>query len=178
MTITIKLNRRLALLCGALLGVLMLFALQTPTHAITAPTPCPPPPEPRVTKAAVQLMEKGWIVWMGDTRTLYVLTFAPGNKMAGSVEMYQENWEEGMPVTDPAFAAPNGLRQPTRGIGKLWRENAQVRVNVGWALKDAEGLMMVITQQDNGMWFNGDHDAFKISGGQWQEFYGWPRQGY
>lgn len=177
MTITLHLNRHFALLlCAAGLALLMLQVSVTSTTA--APTPCPPPPEPRITQAAAELFEHGWVLWMGDSRQLYVLTMSAGSKMEGTVAVYPENWEQGMPETDARIAAPPGLRQPTRGIGKLWRENPLVRGSVGWAVKDAEGLMMVVTQVGDTIWLNGDHDAFRITGSHWQEFYGWPRPGF
>ncbi len=178
MTITLRLNRRFMFVTLFACAMVLLFAAQSSVKSVTAaPTPCPPLAEPRITQAAVEFFEHGWILWMGDTRQLYVLTMTQG-KMQGTVAVYPENWENGMPETDGAFVAPPGLRQPTRGIGKLWRENPSVRGSVGWAIKDAEGLMMVITQQGDTLWLNGDHNAFKITGGQWQEFYGWPRPGF
>lgn len=178
MTITLRLNRRAALIAGGLI-VIALLTLQSAASPVTAAqTPCPPPPEPRITQAAVQLFEHGWVLWMADTRQLYVLSMSATNKMEGTSAVYAENWEQGMAETDASIVPPGGQRQPTRGIGKLWRENPAVRGGLGWALKDAEGLMMVVTQSGDTLWANGDHDAFKIVGGRWQEFYGWPRSGF
>ena len=190
MTITLHIQRRTLLLAIMALAIIFIWARQasasvglqitvTPGALVTAvATVCPPTVNPRISPAAVQLMERGWIIWHGDTRKLYVLTMSATNKLEGSVAIYPENWEQGMPETTAAFVAPAGLHQPIRGIGKMWRENPAVRTSVGWALKDAEGLMMVVTQQGDTLWFNGDHDAFKITGSHWQEYYDWPRAGF
>jgi hypothetical protein len=43
-------------------------------------------------------------------------------------------FEEGMPETSPEYDnPPEGLYQPRRGFGMLWRSNAAVRDRVGWA---------------------------------------------
>ena len=190
MTITLHLSRRTFILAITALLVMIILARQTTASyglqvtatpgaaATTDVTACPPTATPRITRGAVQLMERGWIIWQGDTRQLYVLTMSPTSKIEGRVAVYPEDWENGMPETSAAFVAPVGLHQPTRGIGKMWRENPTVRTSVGWALKDAEGLMMVIIQQGDNIWFNGDHDGFKITGNRWQEFYDWPRAGF
>ena len=190
MTITLHLSRRTLMLAVSALADMFILARQTsatygiqvtvtPGAAVTIiATACPPTVETRITRAAVQRMERGWIIWHGDTRQLYVLTMSATSKLEGRVSIYPENWEASIPETSSAIVAPAGLRQPIRGIGKMWRENPEVRSSVGWALKDAEGLMMVVTQQGDGLWFNGDHDAFKITGSHWQEFYDWPRAGY
>jgi len=46
-------------------------------------------------------------------------------------------WQDGDPESDSALIAPDGLIQPLRGFGKLWRANGFIRQALGWATGDA-----------------------------------------
>ena len=37
------------------------------------------------------------------------------------------------PSNDPSLAVPNGRYQPVDSIGRVWRENSDVRNRLGWA---------------------------------------------
>jgi hypothetical protein len=181
MTITIRIDRRFILTICALISAILIAILSTMRQSNVAiaasatATPCllPKVIEPRITMAASQLMENGWIIWIGDTRQLLILSRDNPSATTGTVEVYQENWEPGMPEVDPSLKPPGTYWQPSRGIGKLWRENTNVRSKMGWGVKNSEGYMMVLTVDGDKMWFNGPDWAFKIVGNRWQEFYAW-----
>lgn len=88
------------------------------------PGTCPYPAESGA--GSIQLFEHGRMFWISATRTIVVLrsdaTFAIG----------KDNWEAGMPESDPALTPPDGLLQPVRGFGKYWREQGE-QVKLGWA---------------------------------------------
>lgn len=64
-------------------------------------------------------------------------------------------WRDGDPETDPLLAAPEGLFQPTRGIGLLWRTNAFVRAALGWATADASPISSQWLAFDRGWMMTG-----------------------
>jgi hypothetical protein len=178
MTITIRIDRRFVLTICAFTILFLAFAFSTDSTSKVAAqdASCPPAKviEPRIIPASYQLMENGWFVWLGDTRQLFVLTYDANSKNTGTVEVYQENWEQGMPEIDSAIVPPTKyMWQPKRGFGKLWRENPNVRARMGWGVKDSEGYMMVVTVDGDKMWFNGHDQAFKIVGNRWEMFWAW-----
>jgi hypothetical protein len=173
---TIRINRWLALCIGFAVCLLVLLssALGVSISSAQQPTVCPPlPPEPRVTGAAMQRYEHGYMIWIQDTRTFYVLY---GDNNAGTVEIYPDTWQEGMPEIDPALVPPPGKFQPNRGGGYLWRTNQKVRNGLGWGIEPPTGFTIVITQRGDKTWFNGQgYDVFTITGNQWQEIDVWRR---
>lgn len=71
--------------------------------------------------------EGGQMLWRGDLQQVYVL-YAPG-----TWAVYDDEWREGDLEWDPSIRAPDGLYQPGRGFGLVWRERAGVRDVLGWA---------------------------------------------
>ena len=47
---------------------------------------------------------------------------------------YNDTFVEGEAESDAEIVPPEGLFQPVRGFGKLWRENPEVKAALGWAL--------------------------------------------
>jgi hypothetical protein len=46
---------------------------------------------------------------------------------------FPDGWDSSQPSNDQGLAAPNGRYQPVDSIGKVWRDNADVRKRLGWA---------------------------------------------
>jgi len=46
---------------------------------------------------------------------------------------YPDVWDPSQPSNAPSLVVPNGRYQPVDSIGKVWRENADVRNRLGWA---------------------------------------------
>jgi len=101
-----------------------------------APDLCPSA-EPTSTQAAEQRFEKGRMLWLkelhyrSETASGVILAFYDD----GSWARFDDTWREGDPEADPAIVAPAGRLQPIRGFGKVWREHAEVRAGLGWALE-------------------------------------------
>lgn len=115
------------------------IAVNWPCHPAYFFTPVPkicPMYEATLTDAAEERFEHGAMIWMkqlnlGESTTGGVIFLLYDN---GSFERLSNTWTEGMPESDPNLQAPQGLLQPIRGFGKLWRENAEVRESLGWAV--------------------------------------------
>jgi len=92
--------------------------------------------------AAEQPFEHGRMIWLKETR---VGEFVDENVIFvlyenGQLEKYQDKWMPNEPDSDPTFVPPEGLYQPIRGFGKLWRENKSVRERLGWARTPEQGF--------------------------------------
>jgi len=92
--------------------------------------------------AADQRFEHGRMIWMqginlGDQTTGGVIFVFSDN---GQYARYNDTWTEGQPESDPDLIPPEGLQQPIRGFGKLWRENANIQADLGWALSAEVGF--------------------------------------
>jgi hypothetical protein len=109
-----------------------------------SPTPLPPAtarPEtfPAETTADVQIAEQvfenGRMMWIRHNRQIWVMVSDPNLPEGGSGDWfcYNDTFEEGEPETDPELVPPEGLYQPKRGFGKLWREGPGLRDSLGWA---------------------------------------------
>ena len=85
---------------------------------------------------ATEQFERGQMVWMsspnGQYNTIYVFFFDNGrNRMVW--QSFGDTWHEGDQVSG-GEKAPNGLYEPIRGFGKIWRENPTIRNTLGWAV--------------------------------------------
>jgi hypothetical protein len=98
--------------------------------------------EPSATWAAEQPFENGRVVWLEEVRgetfvhQRQILVFYDD----GKYEQYQDTWMEGEAESDPSIVPPEGLYQPIRGFGKLWRETSGVRDKLGWATAPEQGF--------------------------------------
>jgi hypothetical protein len=111
----------------------------TTSSSVTVQVRCPytyffgqPPPgtacplaAARDVNASFQTFERGFMVWNGDRRQIYV--FFDGS----SLGRYQDTWTEG--ETFDTGALPAGLVAPERGFGKVWTQELGVRDRLGWA---------------------------------------------
>jgi hypothetical protein len=89
-------------------------------------TSCPQAPAAQV-QAAFQQFENGFMVWRGDTNTIYVFVYG------GHFASFVDTWKEGETYT-LRDTPPTGRYAPTRGFGKVWFEARQSGNNLlGWA---------------------------------------------
>ena len=109
----------------------------------TQPNAAAPPPAvlPTVTEGEIsvaeQRFENGWMLWLEPIEQIWVIFINDSGEYIW--EAYDDTFAEGEIESDPQIVPPEGLVQPIRGFGKLWRGNPEVRAALGWALDDEFG---------------------------------------
>jgi len=87
-----------------------------------------------VTAAVAQRFEHGMMIWLEQSKMIYVLH--PNPDGSNSYMAFQDPWQEGIPESDPAIIPPAGFYQPVRGFGTIWRNETDywsIRDGLGWA---------------------------------------------
>jgi hypothetical protein len=116
---------------------------QRPTSsgaALTNQASATPAPEifPTSTVAEVQIaetvFEHGRMFWLRHNRQIWVMVASKDNENAGDWYCYNDTFEEGQQEIDPDLVPPEGMYQPRRGFGKLWREHSDLKEGLGWAI--------------------------------------------
>lgn len=90
-----------------------------------APATCPAT-GPVSSLAAEQTFQNGIMIWVEQLDEIYVILWD------GRFWRFTDTWDESQPETDPSIVPPEGLMQPIRGFGKVWREHPEVRDAIGW----------------------------------------------
>ena len=140
------------------------FAAAYAGEEIAARLGCPLA-EAAVTGAAFQPFERGLMFWRADRRDIDVL------HTDGWWAGYDDTWDESQPVDDPSLTPPEGLLQPVRGFGKVWRTSLRgTQADVGWALEPERGYDMLAQPFGGGEMFVGaEGEVFILYvGGTWE----------
>ena len=114
--------------------------------------------------AARQQFHNGQMIWREDQLWIYVLY------NDGRWEGYADRWLEGDPEDDPALIPPEGLQQPIRGFGRVWRENlGGAKAPIGWAQEKEQGQTAQIQEWDYGIVLRfGGEDIILLDRGVWR----------
>ncbi len=99
-------------------------------------------------KLVTQSFQNGVMLWR-ETKEIYALA------NSNTFWRVADTWNDSIPASDPALAAPAGAKQPIRGFGYAWRSNPAIRNGLGWALNDE--------QQFDGFWQDFEH-GFMVTG--------------
>jgi len=99
---------------------------------------------PTVAAGAYQLFDGGVMVWRGDTSQIFAFL------NDGTWQSFADTFEEGDPESDPSFSPPGGRQQPIRGFGKVWREHAALREQLGWALAKEQAQQAEVQSFERG----------------------------
>ena len=125
-------------------------------EALLAPLGCAVAPG-RETYVAYQPFELGMMFWHGEQHVIFVL------QQDGTWASYEDTWAEGQPDRDPALVAPEGLYQPVRGFGKLWREVlGGDEAWIGWATAEEEGAIAVMQSFVQGLAIKGSNEVVYV----------------
>lgn len=92
------------------------------------------------------------MIWFEATESIYV--FYKNSQW----QRFDDTWSETQVQSDPAFTPPAERFLPIRGFGKVWRENTDVREQLGWALSPE--LAFDSMMQHQGPVFDGDRVLF------------------
>jgi hypothetical protein len=90
---------------------------------------------PQITGAVRQGFERGQMIWLQASNQIVVLHTDSARPAWQSIG---NTFAEGMPEEDPAFVPPEGMRQPRREFGVVWRDTPGVRDRLSWALGDPQ----------------------------------------
>ncbi len=112
-----------------------------PTPQITPTATTDPFPTPTITQIQVaeQVFENGRMFWLQPTGQIWVMIVLEEGE--GDWRIYEDTYEDSELEFDPDIIPPEGLEQPTRGFGKLWRENPELRESLGWAITPEFGFV-------------------------------------
>lgn len=133
----------------------------TPTPAPGTPTPLPALfPTNVVAEVAIaeETFEHGRMIWFRHNRQIWVMVedddpATPG----GDWYCYNDTFQEGEPEIDPELVPPEGMFQPRRGFGKLWRTHPDLQERLGWALTPEFELTSQYTYIAGGYVENGQY---------------------
>jgi hypothetical protein len=98
------------------------------------------PSEAQVGPAAQQPFENGLMIWFGPSDTIFVMYDEGQLGAQRPFDTFEDTFEEGDPESDSDIVPPDGLYQPVRGFGLIWRENPVVREQLGWATAPEAGF--------------------------------------
>jgi heat shock protein HslJ len=104
-----------------------------------APTTCGS--NPVHSQAAEEHFQRGTMVWVGQRDAIFVLYDDGAHP---KWDMFVDEYDEGDPAHDPAITPPEGLRQPIRGFGLVWRDHPEVRERLGWAIDREKGFDTIV----------------------------------
>lgn len=84
-----------------------------------------------------QDFEKGNMFWFEATNEIWVIFDDESREW----QKHQSAWNVTMPISDDTIVPPNGLYQPVRGFGLLWRTDTDLRDRLGWATAQEFGYV-------------------------------------
>ncbi len=118
----------------------------TPTTIPDTPTPeftptVDPFPTPIINQIQVaeQVFEGGRMFWLQPTQQIWVMIVTSEGQ--GDWQIFEDTFAEGEAEFDLEIVPPEGMLQPERGFGKLWRENPGLREALGWAVTPEFGFV-------------------------------------
>lgn len=113
--------------------------LLTETPAPTATLDPRPPVTTGQIQVAEQVFEHGRLFWIQPRAQIWVM-FDPGVG-SGQWSVYEDSFVDGEPESDPSIVPPPDQFQPTRGFGKLWRSNPDIKSKLGFGITPEFGYV-------------------------------------
>lgn len=88
--------------------------------------------------SAYQPFQNGVMIWVASLGSLPQSTiYALFNN--GTYQRFNDTWTDGVDPVSGGAVPPEGLIEPVRGFGKVWRDNPAVRDTLGWATSPENG---------------------------------------
>jgi len=103
---------------------------------------------PETRASAYQPYQNGFMVWVSSpdgAGNIYVF-----DNTNGTVQIFPDTWQSGVDPERGGDAPPDGLTEPIRGFGKVWREQPGVRDALGWATNAEQGAEASLLAFDTG----------------------------
>ncbi|MDQ6695605.1 MAG: zf-HC2 domain-containing protein [Chloroflexota bacterium] len=137
---------------------------------------CPTGAEAAIPSAAQQHFEGGYMLWRGDTKTIYVFVGGASDSY-GVWHEYPDTWQDitatPLPVAAVATVEPGpGLYVPVRGFGKIWHENDSLRLQLGYATEPEANMTAAWQPYDHALalWTSDRVIRFLYDDGIWARF--------
>lgn len=140
-----------------------LSAREAAVAAVFGGIGCPKAAERRV-PMVWQSFQEGQMVWESEQKTIFAL---PSD---GLWQRHPDLWQSGTPESDPSLVAPEGLLQPVRGFGKVWREWLDGPVGpLAWATATETSVAGSIQEWDGGLVLRVADDTLALyHSGEWR----------
>ncbi len=133
------------------------------TADMQARTGCPTR-QPESVGFAVQVFQRGTMLWRSDEQRIYVLY---SDKTWSA---FDDTWTSSL-IDDscPTVTVQAGLVKPKRGFGKIWCEQATVRTKIGAATGiEAGNDAAKVIAMERGLLIGNNHVWFLFSDGRWE----------
>ncbi len=99
---------------------------------------CPLVPNANSISSAYQPFQNGVMIWISSLGAQpQSAIYALYNN--GTYQRFNDTFTEGVDSASSGAVPPDGLLEPVRGFGKVWRENPGVRDTLGWATSGEAG---------------------------------------
>lgn len=124
-----------------------------------------PQSNPEMMDATLQEFERGRMVLLAQANQIIVLfndAQVSGTSNRPAWLIMTNPWSEGQPENDPAIQPPEGLGQPQRGFGLIWRTTPGVSDRLGWAVGGEVSFGTMIqrsTGENGGLYFSDPNGA-------------------
>lgn len=118
----------------------------------------------RSTNLAEQMFQHGLMIYRADTQQIYVLL------NSGAWSVFADRWTSDQPEGG-LVRAPDGLFEPRRGFGKLWREKlGGANAAIGFATATEQGLSGQLQTFERGTVIRNDRGVVRVllANGTWQ----------
>jgi hypothetical protein len=92
---------------------------------------CPLASAAAVSDNAYQPFQNGLMIWIASIGGSQPVIYALFNN--GTYQRFNDTFREGVDPNSSGAVAPEGMQEPVRGFGKVWRDNPGVRDTLGWA---------------------------------------------
>lgn len=111
---------------------------QIPSTPSTTQSNVPTPTVGQI-QVAEQVFEHGRMFWIQPQEQIWVM-FDDGTGK-GKWSVYPDNFQDGEPESDPSIVPPDGMYQPERGFGKLWRNTPEIKNGLGFGITPEFGYI-------------------------------------
>jgi hypothetical protein len=120
--------------------------------------------------SAEQTFQYGYMIWRSDINMVLVMYGT------GTWKEVPDNWKQGDPEKDSNIHPPQGLYQPVRGFGRVWRDyegaNPDSVPIIGWATAEERGFNCVYQTYQGGRMILTDRNVVYVlyNNGQWRGY--------